>query len=94
MDIDDDRAISVVVDEADDVFISEEKTELLDDFEELFKTISRYEKRSIMAKVLSLMPVFFNTQQEIRDYFEYALSSCNDKAELTACRDIVNDLMM
>ena len=47
-----------------------------------------------MAKVLSLMPVFFNTQQEIRDYFEYALSSCNDKAELTACRDIVNDLMM
>ena len=33
-------------------------------------------------------------QQEILDYFSYALSSCTDKSELTACRDIVNDLMI
>ena len=86
--------VSVVSDEADDIYILETKNSLEEDIDELFKTFSKQEKRSVMAKVLSLMPVFFNSQQEILEYFEYALNSCSDKAELTACRDIVNDLMM
>lgn len=89
-----DSIVSVVSDEADDIYILETKNSLEEDIDELFKTFSKLEKRSVMAKVLSLMPVFFNSQQEILEYFEYALNSCSDKAELTACRDIVNDLMM
>ncbi|MBP3233274.1 MAG: hypothetical protein J6M65_02445 [Eubacterium sp.] len=89
-----DSIVSVVSDEADDIYILETKNSLEEDIDELFKTFSKQEKRSVMAKVLSLMPVFFNSQQEILEYFEYALNSCSDKAELTACRDIVNDLMM
>ena len=93
MDIDQSE-ISVVSEEADDIYINETKEELIDCFTELFKDMKKYEKRSVMAKVLSLMPVFFNSQQEILEYFKYALSSCSDKAELTAVRDLVNDLMM
>ncbi len=87
-------AIKVVENEADDIYIADIKESLTEDFSSIFKSLSKYEKRSIMAKVLSLMPVFFNTQDEILEYFSYALSSCSDKSELTAVRDIVNDLMM
>ena len=52
------------------------------------------ERRSVMAKVMSLMPVFFNTKQEIKEYFEYALSSCSDLAEMTACKELIDDLII
>ncbi len=93
MDIND-KEFTVINEEADEAYIEELKKKLVDDLTDAFKELSKFEKRSIMAKVLSLMPVFFNTQQEILDYFSYALSSCTDKSELTACRDIVNDLMI
>ena len=93
-DSEDASMISVVSDEADDVYILEVKQSLEEDIDSLFADITKLEKRSIMAKVLSLMPVFFNSQQEILEYFEYALNSCSDKAELTAFRDIASDLMM
>ncbi|MCR5544431.1 MAG: hypothetical protein K6F55_09830 [Eubacterium sp.] len=94
MDIETGGPVTVVEDQADDIYIVEEKEALTDDFDALFETLGKLEKRSVMAKVLSLMPVFFNTQEEILEYFKYALSSCSDKAELTAFRDIANDLMM
>ena len=93
MDIND-KEFTVINEEADETYIEELKKKLVDDLTDEFKELSKFEKRSIMAKVLSLMPVFFNTQQEILDYFSYDLSSCTDKSELTACRDIVNDLMI
>lgn len=92
MDIED-SGIKVVVEEADDIYIMEERETLITELDEAMKGMSKQLKRSVMAKILSLMPVFFNTQQEIKEYFEYALSSCSDKAELTACRDIVSDVI-
>ena len=87
------NGIKVVVEEADDIYIMEERETLVTELEEAFKDMSKQLKRSVMAKILSLMPVFFNSQQEIKEYFEYALSSCSDKAELTACRDIITDVI-
>ena len=94
MDIDDNKDITVVADEADEIYIAELRESLVEDLSAAFENLSKLEKRSVMAKILSLMPVFFNSQQEILDYFKYALSSCSDKAELTAFRDIVSDIMM
>ena len=85
--------IRVVNEEADEIYIEETKNSLVQDFDELFTRLNKLEKRSVMAKVLSLMPVFFNSQQEILEYFQYALSSCTDKGELTALRDIVGDMI-
>lgn len=78
---------------ADEAFISEKKEYLIQKFTELFKNVTMTEQRSIMAKVLSTIPVFFNSQQEIRDYFEYALSRCGDDSELTACERLIHELM-
>ncbi|SEQ56058.1 hypothetical protein SAMN02910369_02020 [Lachnospiraceae bacterium NE2001] len=89
-----DNGLSVVVDEADDIYINEEKSLLIEDLTAHFGKLGRSERRSIMAKVMSLMPVFFNTKQEIKEYFEYALSSCSDLAELTACKELIDDLII
>lgn len=86
--------LSVVVDEADEIYINEEKNSLVEDFKAHFEKLGKSERRSVMAKVMSLMPVFFNTKQEIKEYFEYALSSCSDLAEMTACKELIDDLIV
>ena len=86
--------LSVVVDEADEIYINEEKNSLVEDFKAHFENLGKSERRSVMAKVMSLMPVFFNTKQEIKEYFEYALSSCSDLAEMTACKELIDDLII
>ena len=48
----------------------------------------------MMAKVLATMPVFFDSQDEIKEYFVSALSGCGDNSELKACENIVNDIML
>ena len=91
--IDLDEDVTVVLDPTDDEYLAELKEELFADFDKRFADISKFEKRSIMSKVLSMMPVFFNTQQEIKDYFEYALSCCGDDSELTACSRIIEGII-
>ena len=88
------KGLSVVVDEADEIYINEEKNSLVEDFKAHFEKLGKSERRSVMAKVMSLMPVFFNTKQEIKEYFEYALSSCSDLAEMTACKELIDDLII
>ena len=88
------NGLSVVVDEADEIYINEEKNSLVEDFKTHFEKLGKSERRSVMAKVMSLMPVFFNTKQEIKEYFEYALSSCSDLAEMTACKELIDDLII
>ena len=92
MDIDDSE-FTVVVDEADDIFIKEETEDLINNIKESFKTLGKMQRRSIMAKILAQMPVFFNSKEEIHEYFSYALNSCADMSELTACEGLINELM-
>nr|MCR5214213.1 hypothetical protein [Eubacterium sp.] len=86
--------IKVVAEEVDEIYINESKNSLIEDFDKLFEKLGKQEKRSVMAKVLAQMPVFFNSRDEILEYFKYALSSCTDKGELTAFRDIAGDMML
>lgn len=92
MDID--KNFSIVNNVADDDFVNKIKEEVTRDLSDALAGKNKYIRRSIMAKVLSTMPVFFNTQDEIKQYFEEALLGCNDNAELTACEAIVNDIML
>ena len=92
MDID--KNFSIINNVADDDFVNKIKEEVTRDLSNALAGKNKYIRRSIMAKVLSTMPVFFNTQDEIKQYFEEALLGCNDNAELTACEAIVNDIML
>ena len=85
--------ITVAEEKAGESEIETMKQTLFRDFDEAFKGLSREEKRSRMAKVLSMVPVFFNSREEIKEYFLYALENCRDDSELTAVSHILREMM-
>ncbi len=78
---------------ADGSFIDKLKVSITDAFAELFKDKDRKVVRSIMCKILSAMPIFLNTQQEIKNYFDYVLGNCNDSSELTAVNNLISEII-
>jgi len=72
-----------------------EKTakEYFKELEEVFSGVSRPVIRAIMAKVLSDLPVFFNSIDEIQAYIEGSLKSCLDEAEKETCKELLEELM-
>ncbi|MBQ9610668.1 MAG: hypothetical protein IJV15_14650 [Lachnospiraceae bacterium] len=77
----------------DDKYINDLKLELTEEFSKLFEANSKLVNRSIMCKIIAAMPVFLNSKQEIKDYFDYTLSGCKDKSELFACNNLICELM-
>ena len=72
----------------------EEKTgEYFKELEEIFSVVSRPVARAIMAKVLSDLPVYFNSIDEIKEYIEGSLKSCLDEAEKETCKELLEELM-
>lgn len=63
------------------------------DLEEVFAGKSRPVIRAIMAKILSDLPVFFNSIDEIKAYINGSLESCNDEAEKETCKELLEELM-
>ena len=88
------RAEEKAEDKAEDKKLEQLKEQLFTDFDQAFAVLSREEKRSRMAKVLSMVPVFFNSREEIREYFLYALENCRDDSELTAVSRLIHDMML
>ena len=88
------RAEEKAEDKAEDKKLEQLKEQLFTDFDQAFAGLSREEKRSRMAKVLSMVPVFFNSREEIREYFLYALENCRDDSELTAVSRLIHDMML
>jgi len=72
-----------------------EKTakEYFEELEEVFSGVSRPVVRAIMAKVLSDLPVFFNSIEEIQAYIEGSLKSCLDETEKETCKELLEELM-
>ena len=78
---------------ADSGYINKLRDELIEELTTLFSGKDKTVNRSIMSKLLSSMPIFLNSQQEIRDYFDYVLTNCKDASELTACNKLLCDIM-
>lgn len=90
MEFDDEKAVSMV--DAD--FLATEKNRLSEEFTRLFETHERAYNQSVMAMVLSKLPVIFNSQSEMKEYFEHTLSRCNNKNLLYACSKRIRDIMI
>ena len=69
------------------------KDKLIEEFGEVFTGNSQVVNRAVMAKILSTIPVFFNTQQEIKDYIDNALVRCSNRSEVLACYVIIQGIM-
>ncbi len=89
-----DSGIHVIEEKAEEEKLEKLKEDLFRSFDDVFNGLSKEEKRSRMAKVLSMVPVFFNSKEEIRDYFLYALENCRDDSELTAVSRLIRGMIM
>ncbi|MDE5873888.1 MAG: hypothetical protein K2H07_08260, partial [Lachnospiraceae bacterium] len=78
---------------ADTDYVASLRKSLTEEFAACFSENQMPVNRSIMSKLFSAMPIFFNTQQEIKDYLDYVLCGCSDKSELTACNKLLCELM-
>ncbi|MCM1170691.1 MAG: hypothetical protein NC393_01060 [Clostridium sp.] len=81
------------MEDADMEEIASIRKSLTEEFAACFSQNQMLVNRSIMSKLFSAMPIFFNTQQEIKDYLDYVLCGCSDKSELTACNKLLCELM-
>lgn len=59
----------------------------------VFSDTSRPVMRAIMAKVLSDLPVYFHSIDEIKSYIRGSLESCGDEAEKETCKELLEELM-
>lgn len=78
---------------ADNEYIMMLRGELTGEFAKLFADNDRMVNRSVMCKILSCMPIFLNSQEEIKNYFDYVLVNCKDDSELTACKKLISELI-
>lgn len=77
----------------DSDYIAASKEKLAGEFAELFDGNSMTVNRAVMAKILSNIPVFFNTTDEIKEYIHGALSRCREKSELLADYIVIKQMM-
>ncbi len=78
---------------ADHAYIMKLRDVLTAELADSFAGKDRKVVRSMMCKILAGMPIFMNSQQEIKDYFDYVLNNCKDDSELTACSKLISELM-
>ncbi|MDO5417332.1 MAG: hypothetical protein Q4F29_09045 [Lachnospiraceae bacterium] len=66
---------------------------LFDELEVSWKQLPRCVMRSVMAKLLAVMPMFFTTSDEIRQFIGGCLSACTDLPEKAASVELIRSIM-
>lgn len=82
----------------DDILLSRKAVEemcapFLHDLEESWKSMPKCVMRSVMAKLLAVLPMFFTSSDEIREFIGGCLSACTDFPEKTASIQLIHELM-
>lgn len=78
------------IDEFDaEKYVAEVRDEMVLLLTEFFKNNQKQVNRSVMALIISRLPVFFNNITEIQDYVFNSLSNCTNKAEKQAVIEII-----
>lgn len=74
-------------------YLQEQFAALYTELKESFHEIPKYRMRAVMAKILTFLPPFLMTYEELRDYISSSLANCKDLAEKTACVEILESFL-
>ena len=77
----------------DKEYLENKKAEVIKSFDDFFKAHSKIINRAVMSQVISNLPVFFNSPDEVSEYVKYSLTHCSDESELAASVDIIKSIM-
>ena len=78
---------------ADRAYLEKTAEAYFSELDTVFSDTSRPVMRAIMAKVLSDLPVYFHSIDEIKSYIRGSLESCGDEAEKETCKELLEELM-
>jgi hypothetical protein len=78
---------------ADEASLETLKNELIADFDGLFSGMEKELRRAVMARCFGYLPVFFNSKEEVTEYFRYTLEQCHDAGELAAVSELLQMIM-
>ncbi len=78
---------------ADEAYLLDVLSRLIRELSEQFAKLPRMMNRAVMAKILTMFPLFIREYQELEAYVSGSLSSCTDAAEKIACLEIMDDLL-
>ena len=71
------------------LYVEQKRDELIGELTRFFHENRKIVNRSVMALILSRLPVFFNNITEIQDYVFHSVSNCTNKAEKAAVVEII-----
>ena len=78
---------------ADEAWVRDETLKLIAELEQQFSGLSRPVNRAIMAKMLSMLPLFVRSAEELEDYVLGSLQACTDEAEKLACLELAREIL-
>lgn len=73
--------------------VEEECAPFLQELEESWKGMPKPVMRAIMARLLAVLPMFFTTSDEIREFVGGCLASCTDLPEKCASIELIHEIM-
>jgi len=77
----------------DQTLFDEVVLELNKAFAALFATVSKPFVRATMARVFSLLPPRFHSQEELETFIYESLAACTDEAEKIGCLEVIENIM-
>ena len=77
----------------DENVLMNKRDELIDEFAAFLTGKTKQFNRAVMSVVLSSLPVFFNSLNEVTEYVENSLFGCSDEAEKRAVEEIIKNMI-
>lgn len=77
----------------DEAYLEQTMRSFMEAMEQSFQKNNRQMNRARMAATLQMLPAFFRTMEECREYVEQALKNCSDEREKLASVDLIRQLM-
>lgn len=74
-------------------YVSDIRDEMISELTDFFKNNQKPVNKSVMAVILSSLPVFFNNITEVQDYIYNSLSNCTNNAEKYAATEILKSII-
>ncbi len=78
---------------ADEAYIMQVYQDVADELRSHLKQVSKGVGRAIMAKVLTVLPLFLTSFDEVESYIMSSLEACQDQAEKAACVEIITQMI-
>lgn len=77
----------------DEAYIEARCRQLTAELDTQFKKLPKALRRAVMAKLLTLLPPFLRSYDQLEQYISVSLTGCEDIYEKTACIEILEEMM-